>query len=324
MVVDFQQAGEYYLEVRDVRFTGNKYWNYAIDVLDRPFATNVFPLAISATKPTTFELIGESIPPEKTIAYDPITTELPLGPQMLSLADGQQVFDPVAVYVSKETILLESTADNNDKEHAQEIEIPAVINGRISSDADIDYYQFEAKKGNKISFEIIARRRQSMLDSYIVLENSAGGQLKTADDFQFGRRTYWDSRIENYVVPADGTYFIAVYDRHLRGGAEFVYALEITHSQPSFELLLDTAKTLTSPDTGGVVFCRVKRLNGFTGEVQLHVSGMPTGVIAFAGRDPRGCCGWMYYFSSGEGCSVGGGQRADLWYCYGRRRRRYG
>ncbi|MEE2843883.1 MAG: PPC domain-containing protein [Planctomycetota bacterium] len=284
MVVEFQQAGEYYLEVRDVRFTGNKYWNYAIDVLNRPFATNVFPLAISATKPTTFELIGESVPSETTIVYDPATTELPLGPQMLSLVDGQQVFDPVAVYVSNESILFESTADNNDKEHAQEIQIPAVINGRVISDADIDYYQFEAKKGDKISFEIIARRRQSMLDSYIVLENSAGGQLKTADDFQFGRRTYWDSRIENYVVPADGTYYISVYDRHLRGGAEFVYALEITHSQPSFELLLDTAKTLTSPGTGGVVFCRVKRLNGFTGEVQLHVSGMPTGVTSYSGR----------------------------------------
>ena len=216
--------------------------------------------------------------------YDPATTELPLGPQMLSLVDGQQVFDPVAVYVSNESILFESMADNNDKEHAQKIQIPAVINGRVISDADIDYYQFEAKKGDKISFEIIARRRQSMLDSYIVLENSAGGQLKTADDFQFGRRTYWDSRIENYVVPADGTYYISVYDRHLRGGAEFVYALEITHSQPSFELLLDTAKTLTSPGTGGVVFCRVKRLNGFTGEVQLHVSGMPTGVTSYSGR----------------------------------------
>lgn len=284
MVVEFQQAGEYYLEVRDVRFTGNKYWNYAIDVLNRPFATNVFPLAISATKPTTLELIGESVPAETTIVYDPATTELPLGPQMLSLVDGQQVFDPVAVYVSNESILFESMADNNDKEHAQKIQIPAVINGRVISDADIDYYQFEAKKGDKISFEIIARRRQSMLDSYIVLENSAGGQLKTADDFQFGRRTYWDSRIENYVVPADGTYYISVYDRHLRGGAEFVYALEITHSQPSFELLLDTAKTLTSPGTGGVVFCRVKRLNGFTGEVQLHVSGMPTGVTSYSGR----------------------------------------
>jgi len=305
MVVEFKQVGEYYLEVRDVRFTGNKYWNYAIDVLNRPFATNVFPLAISATKPTTFELIGESVPTDKMITYVPVTTGLPLGPQMLSLKDEQQVFDPVAVYVSEETILLESTTDNNDKEHAQPIQIPAVINGRVSSEADIDYYQFAAQKGDKISFEIIARRRQSMLDSYLVLENSAGGQLKTADDFQFGRRTYWDSRIENYVVPNDGIYYIAVYDRHLRGGAEFVYALEITHSRPSFELLLDTAKTLTSPGTGGVVFCRTKRLNGFTGEVQLHVSGMPTGVTAFAGRILGDAADGCIIFQAAKGAPLG-------------------
>lgn len=305
MVVELQQAGEYYLEVRDVRFTGNKYWNYAIDVLNRPFATNVFPLAISATKPTTFELIGESVPTDMAITYAPQAAGLPLGPQMLSLVNEQQVFDPVAVYVSDKTILLESAADNNDKEHAQQIQIPAVINGRVSSDADIDYYQFEAKQGDKISFEIIARRRQSMLDSYIVLENSAGAQLKTGDDFQFGRRTYWDSRIENYVIPSDGIYYIAVYDRHLRGGVEFVYALEITHSRPSFELLLDTAKTLTSPGTGGVVFCRVKRLSGFTGEVQLHVSGMPTGVTAFGGRILAGAADGCIIFQAAEDAPLG-------------------
>ncbi|MDE0818496.1 MAG: PPC domain-containing protein, partial [Pirellulaceae bacterium] len=305
MVVKFQQAGEYYLEVRDVRFTGNKYWNYAIDVLNRPFATNVFPLAISATKPTTFELIGESVPTDMTISYAPQAVGLPLGPQMLSLVNEQQVFDPVAVYVSDKTILLESAADNNDKEHAQQIQIPAVINGRVSSDADIDYYQFEAKQGDKISFEIIARRRQSMLDSYIVLENSAGAQLKTGDDFQFGRRTYWDSRIENYVIPSDGIYYIAVYDRHLRGGVEFVYALEITPSRPSFELLLDTAKTLTSPGTGGVVFCRVKRLSGFTGEVQLHVSGMPTGVTAFGGRILAGAADGCIIFQAAADAPLG-------------------
>ena len=305
MVVKFQQAGEYYLEVRDVRFTGNKYWNYAIDVLNRPFATNVFPLAISTTKPTTFELIGDSVPTDMTITYAPQAVGLPLGPQMLSLVNEQQVFDPVAVYVSDKTILLESAADNNDKEHAQQIQIPAVINGRVSSDADIDYYQFEAKQGDKISFEIIARRRQSMLDSYIVLENSAGAQLKTGDDFQFGRRTYWDSRIENYVIPSDGIYYIGVYDRHLRGGVEFVYALEITHSRPSFELLLDTAKTLTSPGTGGVVFCRVKRLSGFTGEVQLHVSGMPTGVTAFGGRILAGAADGCIIFQAAADAPLG-------------------
>jgi hypothetical protein len=278
MVVKFQQAGEYYLEVRDVRFTGNKYWNYAIDVLNRPFATNVFPLAISTTKPTTFELIGDSVPTDMTITYAPQAVGLPLGPQMLSLVNEQQVFDPVAVYVSDKTILLESAADNNDKEHAQQIQIPAVINGRVSSDADIDYYQFEAKQGDKISFEIIARRRQSMLDSYIVLENSAGVQLKTGDDFQFGRRTYC---------------------------VEFVYALEITHSRPSFELLLDTAKTLTSPGTGGVVFCRVKRLSGFTGEVQLHVSGMPTGVTAFGGRILAGAADGCIIFQAAADAPLG-------------------
>ncbi|MEC7566051.1 MAG: PPC domain-containing protein [Planctomycetota bacterium] len=284
MVVHIQEAGEYILEVRDVRFSGNAFWNYAIDVLDRPYATNVYPLAISPTEPTLFELVGDSVREGKKIYYDPFPSRLAYGPQRLSLADQEKLLDPVSVYVSQETVLAETEADNQDRDHAQEVAVPAVVNGRVDREADIDYYQFEAKKGETYSFEIMARRLHSELDSYMVIEDEAGKQLKTADDFQFGRRTYWDSRIEHYAIPADGTYYLAVFDRHLRGGSAFVYALEISRSQPAFELLLDTDKTLTTPGTGSVVFCRVKRQNGFEGEIQLHVEGMPEGVTAQAGR----------------------------------------
>ena len=33
----FVHAGDYYLEMRDVRFQGNMFWQYAIEINDRPF-----------------------------------------------------------------------------------------------------------------------------------------------------------------------------------------------------------------------------------------------------------------------------------------------
>ena len=285
LVVEIQQSGEYYLEVRDVRYKSNAYWNYAIEVIDRPFPTNAFPLAIAADQPVTFELIGESLAPGTMASFDAFPIKLEQGRQWLSLpAPDGNLYDPIPVYVSDEKVLLEDGDDNDDVEHAQLIEVPAVVNGRMDKEADIDYYRFEAKKGDTLAFEVIARRSQSMLDSFISIENEEGKRLNSADDYTFGRRSNWDSRYDNFVVPADGVYHVSIYDRHLRGGPEFVYALEISRSAPTFELTLDTDKTLTTPGTSGVLFVRAKRLNGFAGEIQLHVDDLPTGVTASVGK----------------------------------------
>lgn len=60
--------------------------------------------------------------------------------------------------------------------------------------------------------------------------------------------------------------------------------LQITRTVPYFELQLDTDKTLLTPGLSGGLFARVVRKHGFTGEVQLHVSGLPPGVTATCGR----------------------------------------
>ena len=43
----FDGAGEYYLEIRDTRYGGNPYWQYCIEIKDRPFVTNVHPLRVT-------------------------------------------------------------------------------------------------------------------------------------------------------------------------------------------------------------------------------------------------------------------------------------
>src|SRR5579872_5668376 len=43
----FEQAGEYLLEVRDVRYQGNGDWTYSIEINNRPFITQVTPLAVA-------------------------------------------------------------------------------------------------------------------------------------------------------------------------------------------------------------------------------------------------------------------------------------
>jgi hypothetical protein len=167
---------------------------------------------------------------------------------------------------------------------AQLVTIPGGINGRIESKADIDYFSFEASKDQQLTINVVARRHQSMLDSHLRILSSEGKELVASDDFKVGKRNYADSRVENWKVPADGTYLVEIRDLHLRGGDEFVYFVDITIATPHFFLQSDTDKTQLTPGTSGVTFVRIDRKNGFDGEVQLQVEGLGEGVTASCGR----------------------------------------
>jgi hypothetical protein len=279
----FEQPGDYFLEIRDVRFEGNQYWEYCIEINGRPFVSNVFPMAVNPGQTAQLQLIGFAVPevPQATLTV-PMTTEA--GCQSLPLPMGDGTTNPAPLVVTDLPVAGEAGADNNAVANAQPLTVPGVINGRIESESDIDCYAFESKKGEKFSFEVIARRQQSGLDSHLRILNEQGQQLALNDDLRFGVRGSADSWLEDWTAPADGKFVVEIRDVHLRGGPQYVYALEVTRSQPYFELFLDTDKTELTPGTNGVLFVRVARKNGFTGEVQLHVDGLPAGVTAACGR----------------------------------------
>ncbi len=279
----FERDGEYLLEIRDVRFQGNKYWEYSIEVSNRPFLTNVSPLGVAAGAETQFDLVGFNLPAEpKTTASVPADREL--GQGWLELPLGSERSNPVPVVVSNLPLVGEAAAENNTIETAQEVTVPAGINGRIEAENDIDCFRFSAKKGEKLTFEVFARRCQSGLDPYLRLLNDQGKQLSLNDDMRIGERNFADSFIENWTVPADGNYVIELRDLHLRGGDEFVYFIKVSQAKPYFELYLDTDKTQLTPGTNAMIFVRTVRKNGFAGEITLNIEGVPEGVSTSCGR----------------------------------------
>src|SRR5262249_9060632 len=158
---------------------------------------------------------------------------------------------------------------------------------------ETDRYSFEAKAGQKLSFEVFARRAWSGLDPIIRIVNDKGGLISEVDDMSFHRVTSADSWLENWSAPADGTYFLEIRDLHLRGGPQCVYAIEVPQAEAYFQLEADTDKTLLAPGVNSVFYVRALRKNGFAGEIQLGVEGLPPGVTAVAGRilaDSRDGC----------------------------------
>ena len=279
----FERAGEYFLEIRDVRYHGNVYWEYSIEITDRAFVSNVYPMGIAIGQETPVELIGTQLPEQRTVGLT-LPPETKVGPTLARAPIGDDRSNAVPVYATDLPIAMETTEANDSHDKGQLVAIPSGINGRISQESDVDCFQFEAKKGERFTFEVRARRYQSSLDPYIRILNAEGKQLTENDDLRDFKRGFADSRIENWSVPADGKYTLEIRDMHLRGGDSFVYFIDATKAEPHFRLYVDTDKTLIAPGQHGVFYVQVERKNGFTGEVQLHVDGLPEGVEAVCGR----------------------------------------
>jgi hypothetical protein len=279
----FDQTGDYVVEIRDVRYEGNAYWDYCLEISERPLVESVFPLGVSPGQPEKLRAFGQLIAEGEELKVSVPTGQSPGMIWHRASLDGQPS-NPFPLFVADVPLVREQESPNDSPESAQMLAIPGGLNGRLEREGDVDYFAIEAKKGEVFSLEIIARRLQSSLDSNLRILNDKGQQLQQNDDLRLGKRGSADSWIENWSAPADGKFLIEVRDVHLRGGPQFPYFLQITRSQPYFELYLDTDKTLVGPGGCGAIFVRADRKNGFTGEIQLSIDGLPHGVVAHCGR----------------------------------------
>jgi hypothetical protein len=287
---EFTYPGEYLLEVRDVRYSGNRYWEYAIEVSRAPFAVQVFPIGIPASgQVKDLQPIGPGFPADQRISLRKDVPQNLLGPWLITLPLGEGASNPVPVVVTDLPLVRESAQENNSAATAQAVTIPCGINGRIETTGDIDCFRFSAKKGERISLNVLARRMRSDLDSIVRIFRADNKAPTENDDLRdWNKIVSQDSRIENWTAPGDGDYVAEIRDVHLRGGSSFPYFMELQHSRPSFELSMDSDKSWITPGTCSALFVRAVKQNGFDSDIELQVSGLPDGVIAHCGRIPAG------------------------------------
>ena len=226
----FAHAGDYYLEVRDVRYAGHRHWTYCIEINDRPFVTHALPLRVKPGTTNKLKLVGFNLSSKEATLTLPANE--PEGTRRFSLTMGKdQKTNPVSLVVSKLPEILEAPGDNDTPERAQPISVPCGISGCMDAKDDVDCYAFQAKKGERFTFDVIAQRAGSQLDSVLRIIGPKGERLIENDDHQERTSGYSgfnltsDSRIENWSAPADGRYTIQIRDVHQRGGPGFGYFL---------------------------------------------------------------------------------------------------
>ena len=115
----------------------------------------------------------------------------------------------------------------------------AISNGRIRASispyGDIDVYSFQGTAGAQVTIEIFAQRldldgnpstQDSYLDSIVELLDANCNLLAYNDDIN--PTIVVDSRIQNYPLPANGTYFIRVRDFRGDGRPDLIYELSLS------------------------------------------------------------------------------------------------
>src|SRR5262249_58536393 len=96
---------------------------------------------------------------------------------------------------------------------AQKVALNVTINGVVDSE-DVDYFAFEAKKGQRVSAEIEGMRlANTFFDPHVAILDAKRFELAATDDSPL----LGQDAACSVVIPADGTYYVQVRERAYRG-----------------------------------------------------------------------------------------------------------
>jgi hypothetical protein len=342
-VLDFTAPadGSYLLKLADAVYGGGDGYFYRLTAHAGPIVDFVFPPSGPAGSHNQYTVYGRNLPGGVPIAGSstggapleklPVIIPLPertahqgtfpfsgFAPLRSAWQDGiefrlQSPTGPanaVPIYFAQSPTVVVEQEPNGEASSAQKIAVPCEYVGQFFPQRDIDWIQFDAKKGEAYWLEVISSQlgleSDPALAIYRVSKNKGGPQLSEiaqADDSQDRTRRIGadfdatsDDPAYRFRVPEDGTYAVMVRDQFgdSRSDPAYVYRLVIRSPRPDFRVLAYPSVPLpATPQTqnlsplsslcvrkGGTaaVAIVVQRRDDFDGEVAVTVEGLPPGV----------------------------------------------
>lgn len=122
-------------------------------------------------------------------------------------------------------------ADNNTSDKAAPLELGQVVNGRLESGNDIDWFRISAKAGQRIVFDTWAERLDSRMNPVVAIYDGSGRRR-----LDWSRNSIGYDPVLAFDVPADGDYCIEIRDITFRNGNEYFYRLH-AHANPHIEFV---------------------------------------------------------------------------------------
>ncbi|MGN6555263.1 MAG: hypothetical protein ACTHLW_16270 [Verrucomicrobiota bacterium] len=274
--------GEYTVAIHDSIFRGREDFVYRLTVGELPFVTSIYPLGGRTGARVPVALTGWNLP-EKNLALNNSAAT----PGVVSLTNN--FFNSVPFDLAD---LPETTERKTAKgsQAAQTVTLPVIINGRIEHPSEQDVFQFDGRAGQQIVAEVIARRLDSPLDSFLRLTDASGKQLAFNDDFEdkgCGLNTHHADSYLMATLPADGTYLIHLSDTQGQSGSDYSYRLRLSEPRPDFALRVVPSSVSLRAGMSAPVTVFALRRDGFTNAIQLDFNDAPTGFSLSGARIPE-------------------------------------
>jgi hypothetical protein len=342
-VLDFTSPveGAYTLKLFDAVYGGGQEYFYRLSVSAAPLVDFVFPPSGPAGSNNAYTIYGRNLPGGQQadglvlngVPLQKVQVNIPLpgdeaGKSQLAILGAvdprrawqdamefrlptpQGPANPVAVYFAKVANTLVEQEPNNEPAQATKVALPCELSGQFYPQRDVDWIQFDAKKGESWWIEVISHQLGLASDPAFTLfritKNDKGEEQATeitqVDDSQErqGRQprdfdTSNDDPSLKFDVPEDGTYRLMIRDQFGDGRKDpsYVYRLAIRPAEPDFRLLAypdkpaqgqrDQNQTRIEPLTvrkGGATSMTVliNRRDEYAGEITVTVEGLPGGV----------------------------------------------
>lgn len=170
-----------------------------------------------------FEVTGGSAEKDKFKVKVKVPTDARLGEHTARVVTSSGLSDVRLFYVSPFPMLLEEESKEA-PEKAQSVPFGVTIYGRTQGE-DVDRFEIEAKRGDRITAEVIGARlqTQNIYDPAVTISKPNGSLLIAVDDGAFTRQ----DPVTSVIAPEDGKYVIAVKESTNSGQGECHYLLNI-------------------------------------------------------------------------------------------------
>lgn len=159
-----------------------------------------------------------------------VAPDAPLGPREVRVATPRGVSTVGLVVVVDDPVVTEADDLANDEpKGAQAITLPCVVSGKVGKTEDVDWFSFDAKAGQRVTFSVWANRLenkihdlQAHLDPIISLRDPTGREVATDDNHDFA------DPLLTYEFKNDGRYALSVRDTAYGGNPGWSYILQAT------------------------------------------------------------------------------------------------
>ncbi|HEY2341654.1 MAG TPA: hypothetical protein VGH90_01435 [Chthoniobacteraceae bacterium] len=156
-----------------------------------------------------------------------VGSEVQLGEHTFRVITGTGVSDLRLFYVSPFPMVEEAPEkpdDSPDKDQPQHIEMGTTVYGHTPRE-DKDVYEVDAKKGQRITVEVVGARlqTQNIYDPLVTIAKEGGALLANVDDCAFSRQ----DPVASIIAPDDGKYLVTIKDSTNSGPGECHYLMSI-------------------------------------------------------------------------------------------------